>query len=32
MVDLPEIVDPNKPLASGGAFFPLPQFGTTSTA
>ncbi|MDB2525480.1 redoxin domain-containing protein [Mariniblastus sp.] len=32
MVDLPEIVDPNKPLASGGAFFPLPQFGTTRTA
>ncbi len=32
MVDLPEIVDPNTPLASGGAFFPLPQFGTTSTA
>ncbi len=32
MIDLPEIVNFNTPLASGGAFFPLPQYGTTSTA
>jgi len=30
MVELPEIVDPKKPLSSGGAFFPLPEFGGTS--
>ena len=32
MIDLPEVVDSNTPLASGGAFFPLPQYGTTNTA
>jgi glutathione peroxidase-family protein len=32
MVDQPEIVDPNTPLSSGGVFFPLPQYGTTSAA
>ncbi len=32
MVDLPEIVNFNSTLASGGAFFPLPQYGNTSTA
>ena len=30
MVELPEIVNPEKPLVSGGAFFPLPEFGGTS--
>lgn len=32
MIDLPEIVESNTPLASGGAFFPLPQYETASTA
>lgn len=32
MVELPEIVDPTKPLTSGGAFFPLPAHGGISTA
>ena len=27
MIELPELVDPKTPLASGGAFFPLPDFG-----
>ncbi len=27
MVELPEIVDPSKPLANGGAFFPMPEYG-----
>jgi thiol-disulfide isomerase/thioredoxin len=29
MVELPEVVDPKKPLASGGAFFPLPTYGSS---
>ncbi len=32
MIDLPEIVEPDKPLISGGAFFPLPEFGATTVA
>ena len=32
MIELPEIVDSSKQLASGGAFFPLPQYGTTNAA
>lgn len=32
MIDLPEIVEPNTTLVSGGAFFPLPQYGTASAA
>lgn len=31
MVDQPEIVDPAKPLTSGGAFFPLPTYGGATT-
>ena len=27
MVELPEIVDPSQPLANGGAFFPMPEYG-----
>lgn len=31
MVEMPEIVDPKKPLSSGGAFFPISEFGGSNT-
>jgi len=31
LIELPEVVDPKKPLGNGGAFFPMPEFGTPST-
>ena len=32
MIDLPELVEPDTPLVSGGAFFPITGFGGTATA
>ena len=31
MVELPEVVDPKKPLVGGGVFFPLPDFGASAS-
>lgn len=28
LIELPEVVDPKKPLGNGGAFFPMPEWGS----
>ena len=28
LIELPEVIDPKKPLSNGGAFFPMPEYGT----
>lgn len=31
LIELPEVVDPKKPLSNGGAFFPMTEWGNTTT-
>ncbi len=32
LIELPEVVDPSKPLVNGGAFFPTPEWGISGTS